>query len=161
MAPDEDTSFTYVTLAGTVAGVFADSLNVILLSLALAAALKALPSLYAKGDSKPGSRLIRMEDWLMFLASLAGYLFTAGTGNPNFAVAGLVVASFGKAAPSLYRRHHYGPDPEHDYSPTPDRVMLSITLISVLLSIISRNPSWATYGVVFSFVGKGLAKSRP
>ncbi len=162
MAPDEDTSFTYLTLVGTVAGVFADSQGVILLSLALAAALKALPSLYARdrGDSGPGSILIRAEDWVMFLAAAVGYILTAGTGNPNFAIAGLAVAAVGKSSPSLYRHRRYGSDREHDYSPTADLVMLTISLVSVALTVVTMNPSWATYGIVFAFIGKGLSKSQ-
>jgi hypothetical protein len=162
MGPDEDRGFTYITLIGTVAGVFADSQNVILLSLALAAASKALPSLYTKeDDSKPGGRLIRVEDWIMFIAAAAGYLLTAGTRNPNYAVAGLVVAAALKAAPSIYRHRRYGPDPEHEYNPTGDQVMLAMAVISAVLSIVTGNNLWATYGVAFSFLGKGLSKFRP
>ena len=158
MLPDEDTSFTYLTLAGTIAGVFANSSSVILLSLSLAAALKALPSLYRKNkdDTTPGQRLIRAEDWVLFLAAAIGYILAAGTRNSGYALAGLAVAAIGKALPSLYRHSHYGPDPGHSYDPTPDVVLLSIAVVSVILTAVTGNLSWGIYGIVFAFVGKGL-----
>jgi hypothetical protein len=160
---EEDVASTYMTLLGGLAGIFSQTPNVILLALTFAAALKALPSLYAgKGagdDSKPN--LISFEDWILFLSSVAGYLLTAGSGDPRFALAGLTVAATGKSVPSLLQHRRPVKNHSRRYNPTEDWTMLFLTIISAALSLATRNLSYATFGLVFAFMAKGLGGFAP
>jgi hypothetical protein len=148
-----------MTLLGGLVGLVSQTQTVILLSLTFAAALKALPSLYArKNASGAKPNLIAGEDWILFLGAVVGYLLTAGSGDPRFALAGLAVAAIGKSIPSLLQ--HRRPVENHlqTYNPTEDLLMLLITVISVALALFTRNLSYATYGLVFAFVAKGLGE---
>lgn len=163
MPQQEDVTLTYVTIIGTLAGVFADSANVILLSLTFAAALKALPSLYTRRSSGdlPGFVYIEAEDWIFFLASIAGYLLTAGSGDARYAIVGLAVATIGKSFPSLYRHRRFGRDSDQAYNQVEDQLMLVIALVSILLAAATSHLSYATYGLAFAFVVKGLGSFEP
>ena len=157
MPKSEDATSTFVTLLGTIAGLLSRDNNVILLSLGLAAALKALPSLYAgPTDGKKRLRLITAEDSILFIAAFLGYLFTAGTGDQKFAILGLTIAAVGKAVPSLLEGEMQKGDSAPKHNPTEDWLMFGITFVSVALWVATGSPAYAIYGLVFAFTAKGL-----
>jgi hypothetical protein len=157
MPKSEDVTSTSVTLLGTIAGLLATSNSVILLSLSLAAALKALPSLYnGPTGGKKRLLLITVEDSLLFVAAFLGYLFTAGTGDQKFAILGLTVAAVGKTVPSLLEGAMHKGDSATRRNLTEDWLMFGITFVSVALWVASANPAYAIYGLVFAFTAKGL-----
>ena len=157
MPKSEDATSTSVTLVGTIAALLARDTNVILLSLSLAAALKALPSLYT-GPPKPKKRLlpITAEDSILFLAAFLGYLFTAGTGDQKFAILGLTIAAVGKSVPSLVEGAVHKGDPDRKYNSAEDWFMFGIAFVSVALWVATGSPAYAIYGLVFAFIAKGL-----
>jgi hypothetical protein len=157
MPESEDVTSTSLTLLGSIAALLVDNTNVILLSLSLAAALKALPSLYA-GPVSPKKRLplITAEDSILFTAAFLGYLFTAGTGDQKFAILGLTIAAVGKSVPSLLEGEMHKGDPDRKYGSAEDWMMFGITFVSVALWVATGSPSYAIYGLVFAFIAKGL-----
>jgi hypothetical protein len=156
MPKSEDATSTSVTLLGTIAGLLAYNTNVILLSLSLEAALKALPSLYAGPPSgKKRLLLITAEDSILFIASFLGYLFTAGTGEQKFAILGLTIAVGGKAVPSLIEAAMQRDSaPKHNM--TEDWLMFGITFVSMVFWVVTGSQAYAIYGLVFAFTAKGL-----
>ena len=157
MLRSEDVTSTSVTLVGTIAALLARDTNVILLSLSLAAAPKALPSLYAvPADGKKRLLLITAEDSILFIAAFLGYLFTAGTGDQKFAILGLTIAAVGKTVPSLVEGATHKGDSAPKHSLTEDWMMFGITFVSVALWDATGNPAYAIYGLVFAFTAKGL-----
>ena len=157
MTKAEDATSTSICLVGGIAGILAKNTDVILLSLSLAAALKALPSLYAgPAGGKKRLLLITAEDSTLFIAAFLGYLFTAGTGDQKFAILGLTIAVVGKTVPSLLEGAMRKGDSVPKHSLTEDWMMFGITFVSVALWVAAGNPAYATYGLVFAFTAKGL-----
>ncbi|MCL4519194.1 MAG: hypothetical protein M1587_08370 [Thaumarchaeota archaeon] len=157
----EDSTSTFISLLGGISGYLVDSKEVILLSLSLAAALKALPSLHKgtrveNGERSKTPRLINAEDWIFFGASLIGYLLTAGTGNLDYAIVGLLIAAICKSTFSFIE--YYGEKQKHGsdkYSPSEDFLLLTVALIPAVASYFTSNLDYALYGLVFAFIAKG------
>jgi hypothetical protein len=162
MPQSEDATSTTMTLVGTVSGLLVNSTNVILLSLTFAAALKALPSIYAgRSDSDKRFHLSMVEDWILFIGAFLGYLFTAGTGDQKFALIGLAIASVGKSLPSLLDRAPQKGDSRFKHVSVEDLMMFGITVLSVALWFVTGRPEYGTYGLVFAFIAKGLGGFEP
>src|SRR2546425_11391206 len=157
MTKAEDATSTSICLLGGIAGIIVKNTDVILLSLSLAAALKALPSLYAgPAGGKKRLLLITAEDSILFIGAFLGYLFTAGTGDQKFAVLGLTIAAVGKSVPSLLDGAIQKGDSDRKYNSAEDWLMFGITFVSVALWVATGSPAYAIYGLVFAFTAKGL-----
>ena len=161
MPDTEDYSSTVITLLGGISSYFVANTEVILLSLALAAALKAVPSLqnsFKKAYSRKNPSLIKVEDCGYLGASLVGYLATAGSGDLRFAVIGLVIAAVLKSSPSLLQ-HYVVEKGNHKelYSPWEDYLLLLVAVVPAIVSFFTGRLDYVIYGLVFAFTAKGAA----
>ena len=158
MPDTEDYGSAFVTLLGAISSYFVTNPEVILLSLALAAALKAVPSLqnsFKAVYSRRNPNLIKTEDVGYLGAALIGYLATAGSGDLRFAVIGLVIAAVLKSSPSLLQ--HYVVErgnPNVRYSAWEDYLLLVVAVVPALVSYFTGRLDYAIYGLVFAFTAK-------
>ena len=158
MPNTEDYTSTFITLLGAISSYFVANTEVILLSLALAAALKAVPSLqnsFKKAYARKNPSLIKAEDCGYLGAALIGYLATAGSGELAFAIIGLVIAAVLKSVPSLLQHYLVGKvKPNERYSVWEDYLLLIVAVVPALVSYFTGRPDYVIYGLVFAFAAK-------
>lgn len=121
--------------------------TIMIFGLVIAAVGKSLPSL---GDWKNLTGYQRIEDIVLFVSTVAGYLATSFSGDNHYVIWGIILGMIGKAIPSLI---HYKDDPK---SRVEDVVSLVIVVIGGATFFLQNDTNSTTLVLALGIISKAL-----
>lgn len=121
--------------------------SIMIFGLVIAAVGKSLPSL---GDWQNLKVYQRVEDVILFISTVAGYLATSLSGNTQYVIWGIILGMIGKAVPSLI---NYKDDPK---ARVEDVISLIIVAIGGAVYFLQNDPNHATLVLALGIISKAL-----
>ncbi|MDE1842051.1 MAG: hypothetical protein KGH95_00200 [Thaumarchaeota archaeon] len=141
-------AFLASIMSGTSSAIGANSNpTIVIFGLVIAAIGKSLPSL---GDWKNLAVYQRIEDIILFISTVAGYLATSLSGNTHYVIWGIILGMIGKAIPSLI---NYKDDPK---SRVEDVASLVIVAIGGAIYFLQNDTNSATLVLALGIISKAL-----